>query len=192
MTMPTSPSSSASSSSVNGAGQPPTASEPNTDIDTKKTIGLDNPEAHRAAAKPLQGYYISSFYEDENGILTVETDDRSLIDKNKNVQAVRLFHCLFLVHVPDKGEQYVAWHITGADLHCLINRASRDSGADAKADDWKKSVQDNPGTTYLCGPEADDLARDFFNVNPENVHQTEKGPVSVLFNIATRSFKRIA
>lgn len=205
--IPSSFSPASSSSFVAGAGQPPTApklpgSSKNTAVDTHKTIGLDNPEVHGAAAKPLDLYSIKSSDDEsegnDNGILSLGTDDRSLVDMNENVQAVGLVGCLFLVHVPDQGEQYDAWHIAGMDLCNLLNPQMRSifqmlspvevRASDSRADDWKKSVQENPGTTYLCGPNADDLARDFFNIDPENVTRTEKGPVSVTFDIATRSF----
>ena len=49
---------------VTDAGQPPTeqdlpGSSKNTAVDTHKTIGLDNPEVHGAAAKPLDLYSVS-------------------------------------------------------------------------------------------------------------------------------------
>ena len=205
--MITSPSSPTSSSSfVAVAGQPPTAPElpgssKNTGIDTHKTIGFDNPEIHGAAAKPLDLYAINSSDDESevnDGILTLETGDRSWVDMNENVKAVSLDRCLCLVHVPDKGKTYLAWHIAGMDLCNLLNpeirnMASRISPIEVQASDssakfWKESVQKNPGTTYLCGPNADDLVRDFFKVDPENVTRTEKGPVSVTFDIATRRF----
>lgn len=54
------------SSFVTDAGQPPTeqnlpGSSKNTAVDTHKTIGLDNPEVHGAAAKPLDLYSVSHY-----------------------------------------------------------------------------------------------------------------------------------
>lgn len=60
------PSPTFSSSSVAGDGQPPIerdlpGSSKNTKVDTHKTIGLDNPEVHGAAAKPLALYSVSHY-----------------------------------------------------------------------------------------------------------------------------------
>ena len=60
------PSPTFSSSSVAGDGQPPIdrdlpGSSKNTKVDTHKTIGLDNPEVHGVAAKPLDLYSVSHY-----------------------------------------------------------------------------------------------------------------------------------
>ena len=194
---------------VMGAGQPTIASDPpGTALKaTVCTRTLDNPETDASEAKPLSSYSIESTDDesvdegDGTGILKLGTDDRSLVRMDKNVQALRLVNCLFLIHVPEKGERYNAWHIAGMDLCNLLNIKLRlimfsvgyngfieVEAADGKAEDWKEWVQENPGTTYLCGPNADEQAREFFNVDPVNVTRTEQGPVTVTFDIATRSF----
>ncbi|USE36117.1 hypothetical protein [Endozoicomonas sp. SCSIO W0465] len=193
-------------STVTGAGQPSTESDlPGTsqkvNADTHKTPGLDNPQTDSPEAKPLGAYSIfqSSHEYNDAGIKTLGTDDRSLIEMDRNVQAVCLINCLFLVHVPDDGEFYDVWHISGADLCHLLNPEMRAmmnwycplevQGCDGRAKDWKEAVQENPGTTYLAGPNADDQVRDFFNIDASNVVKTEKGPVSITFDIATRTFQ---
>ncbi|WP_257295390.1 hypothetical protein [Endozoicomonas sp. YOMI1] len=174
-------------------------------VDTAKTVGLDNPETHGAPAKPLVAYSIESsddeFEGDDNGILKLETVGYQWVTINRNVQAVELDGSLCLVHVPDNGKGYVAWHMEALDFNFLLNPNPRFSTmatmllcpelprvAETKANHWKEEVQKNPGTTYLCGPVADEPAQNFFNVDPVNVVRTEKGPVSVTFDIATRSF----
>lgn len=175
-------------------------------VDTAKTVGLDKPETHGAPAKPLAAYSIESsddeFEGDGNGILKLKTGNYEWVTMNRNVQAVELDgSSLCLVHVPDNGNGYLAWHMESGDLNFLLNPNSRLSimllmmhcpelpcVAETHANHWKKEVQRNPGTTYLCGPVADESAQNFFNVDPANVLRTEKGPVSVTFDIATRSF----
>ncbi|WP_448216174.1 hypothetical protein [Endozoicomonas sp. 2B-B] len=207
---------------VTGSGKPTT--EPDqpetaraTAVDAQKTSGLDNPTSH-GAARPLASYSIESSDDEsedsdddfsklldeylegsKSGILKLFSDDREWVDMDKNVQALRLVNSLFLVHVPDQGQAYKAWYISGMDLHNIFKPELRDilgvnSRLEAEASDdrvktWKEFVQETPGTSYLCGPNADDKVRDFFDVDPVNVTKTKKGPVTVTFDIATRSFQ---
>ncbi|MBO9494446.1 hypothetical protein J7438_10155 [Thalassotalea sp. G20_0] len=175
-------------------------------VDEAKTIGLDNPETCTASAKPLAAYSIDSsddeFEGDDNGILKLKTDNYQWVAMNRNAQAVgRISLCL--VHVPDDGRGYLAWHMDPGDLNFILNPntqlpimlmmeycPSLIIAPKSHAHHWKENVQINPGTTYLCGPDADEYesVQDFFNVDPANVVRTEKDPVSVTFDIATRSF----
>ncbi|MBO9481155.1 hypothetical protein [Salinisphaera sp. G21_0] len=173
-------------------------------VGTAKTVGLDNPENHGAAAKPLVAYSIESSDDesegDGNGILKLEAGDYERVTINKNVQAVDMNGSLCLIHVPDNAKIYIAWHMEPGDLTFLASPNPQAMAmamkffpeviraAEAHTDYWKNEVQKYPGTTYLCGPVADELAQNFFNVDPANVVRTEKGPVSVTFDIATRSF----
>ncbi|MGI2028211.1 hypothetical protein [Endozoicomonas acroporae] len=173
-------------------------------VDTSKTVGLDKPETHGAPAKPLAAYSIESsddeFEGDGNGILKLKTGDYEWVTMNRNVQAVKLGGGLFLVHVPDKGEHYAAWYMKPRDFTFLVDPSpyemfmtlsffpERIRDAEINANNWKEEVQKYPGTTYLCGPGADESAQELFNADPVNTAKTEKGPVSVTFNFATRSF----
>ncbi|WP_422450493.1 hypothetical protein [Endozoicomonas sp. ALB091] len=171
-------------------------------VGTAKTVGLDNPENHGAAAKPLAAYSIESSDDESegggNGILKLETGDYEWVTINRNIQAVDMDGSLCLVHVPDDGRGYVAWHMEPPDVTFLLNPTRRAMAAiffpeeiraaENHAGYWQEEVQRKPGTTYLCGPVADGSAQNFFNVDPANVLRTEEGPVSVTFDIATRSF----
>ena len=195
-----------SASDLPELSQETNAVNPKNNVHTAKTVGLDNPETRAVPAKPLVAYSIESsssddeFEGDDNGILKLETGDYEWVSMNRNVQAVELDGSLCLVHVPDNGKSYVAWHMEPGDFTFLLNPNPQATGlamiffpeviraAETHADCWKEEVQKNPGTTYLCGPVPDESAQNFFNVDPVNVTRIEKGPVSVTFDIATRSF----
>ena len=78
-----------SSSFVTDAGQPPTeqdllGSSKNTAVDTHKTIGLDNPKVHGAAAKPLDLYSVSHYADLQQQKINSKNDLIDLIDLVKD------------------------------------------------------------------------------------------------------------
>lgn len=165
-----------------------------------KTDGLDSGSAHTTRTLSQFDVTIDS-QSDDIELLELGTDDWYPVDINRNVRAIGIIGCLFLVHVPDEGETYDAWHIAGMDLVNLLNQEMRSmllamgpygvrevNASDRRAQVWKETVQENPGTTYLCGPNTDEQAREFFNIDTANVTKTEKGPISVTFDISTRTF----
>lgn len=166
-----------------------------------KTTGLNYPVAGSATAKPIETYSVHSLRGGDMEIVELGTDNSQLVEMDRNAKAIGLVGCLFLVHVPDKGETYEAWHISRMDLCHLLNQKIRAEtlsfghygrmeveACDVRAESWKSAVLENPGTTYLCGPNADEQAHEFFNVDTANVTRTEAGPVSVTFDLASRSF----
>lgn len=106
--------------------------------------------------------------------------------------------CLAVVHVSKDGAE--AWHVSGMDLSMKLNQEHRrmwlmtDSGesaiesCDGRFEDWFDIVDENPGVTYLCGPNADRVAREFFNVEEENCLRTKEGPVDVMFDLKELKF----
>jgi len=98
--------------------------------------------------------------------------------------------CLAVVHVSDDGA--IAWHVAGMDLAMKLSKEQRMmyqiinesavEASDGRFIDWLKLVKENPGVTYLCGPNADCVAREFFNVKEENCVKTKEGPVTVMFD----------
>lgn len=172
--------------------------------DTAKTVGLDNPETSGASAKPLGSYSIQPSGTEskghDNSMEKLGVGDFKWIPVSRNVQVEEL-DCLFLVHAPDKGEHYAAWYMKPRDFTFLVAPSphemymtlsffpERIRDAETNAKNWKKEVQKYPGTTYLFGPGADKSAQELFNADPVNAAKTEKGPVSVTFDFATRSFQ---
>lgn len=105
--------------------------------------------------------------------------------------------CLAVVHVYE-GEKALGWHAAGMDLanklseeQRRINKMIKSSAveaSDGRFEDWFDMVRENPGKTYLCGPNADDVAREFFKVEEENCVRTKKGPVDVMFDVKRLKF----
>ena len=104
--------------------------------------------------------------------------------------------CLAVVHVSKDGA--VAWHVAGMDLSMRLNQEHRRmykminesavEQSDGRFEDWFDTVDENPGVTYLCGPNADRVAREFFNVKEENCLRTKEGPVDVMFDLKELKF----
>lgn len=105
--------------------------------------------------------------------------------------------CLAVVHVYE-GEKALGWHAAGLDLAMKLSKEQREmylmikssavEASDGRFDDWFDLVKKNPGVTYLCGPNADDVARKFFKVEEENCVRTRKGPVDVEFDLKELKF----
>ena len=113
------------------------------------------------------------------------TDDTNHeISKKEAVEGVGLVGCLLVVHVPEKGHTYGAWHVAGMDLAMTIHKQQRQmflmisrlevDAADSRISYWRSYVRDNPGKTYLCGPNADVAAMNHFNIVAKNTLRTEQ------------------
>ena len=89
------------SSFVTDAGQPPTeqnlpGSSKNTAVDTHKTIGLDSPEVHGAAAKPLDLYSVSHYADLQQKKINSKNDLTDFVQGNIDPLFASVPGCGFL------------------------------------------------------------------------------------------------
>ena len=86
---------------VTDAGQPPTeqdlpGSSKNTAVDTHKTIGLDSPEVHGAAAKPLDLYSVSHYADLQQKKINSKNDLTDFVQGNIDPLFASVPGCGFL------------------------------------------------------------------------------------------------
>lgn len=108
----------------------------------------------------------------------------------------KLHRGLAVVHVFEDGKA-IGWYCSNIDLsvkddlfkkvmeelylHALIDVA------EYRFDRWETLTKD-PGTSYLCGPHADEKAMKIFGAKKENCLRVESMPVSVKFDVKTKEW----
>jgi len=139
--------------------------------------------------------------------IVLDTDDyiQDTVSSKTVYRFPGLVGCLAFIHVSDCGTNAYSWHAAGADLALLLNPDQRRmymmfgrggqvavSGADGRAKAFTDYCKEYPGTTYMAGPNADDVARTYFKVAPANSFQVGGGvghdAVTVVFNVKDRSW----
>lgn len=127
-----------------------------------------------------------------------ETDDACIaVSKAERVRAIDLVGCLFMVHVPESGDDFGAWHAAGMDLYHLNQDYKKKcgqfcsevelSGAKDRLKYFRDYAFDNPGITYILGPNAGKEVAEFCHLDfPNNrviIAKTPAGPVDVTVDL---------